>query len=657
MGITKRRIIILILAFVITFGIVLMAVPNKAYADAEVDFTYTNVLDDLRTSTTGESNFDIRNYPYDESKKPQVINFVEYCYSYKRNLRANYGLYVYVYNPQGLNFDTGSKASKIQMAVEYNEEGQALRYEKFSLRFCNKSTESNYNNLFYKFKVVDRKIDGKDFYDRVNSNERRYDVSGIELVTYGENTAQEYGVNGIYKFTGYAKGYGPDDKAENTLACNVEYLETIQLDVHKTYYRTGEYKKNHKHDLTSVYFSVPQRYFDVYGNLQKIKAEWYEYQTTPIVITSSSKVYNEFSKQIGKLSSEIEGDLYSLYTNEQKVTGANGHYYTYDFAYMAPGVADERLTRLFYVFSTNGASISKYVLSGSRLEEYILGYDKTFLKGEIEIPGKVLSADLFETELASDRKSVPYVEGDIHHKLVNFDANDTFNMLSYNELNSGWDKFFDTIFGLKPSNIDQSYKGISPIHIVTDEERNDSDIAKKLLIDGSDTALNEFKQFYDDEKAKECKTVLFRFAQTDYRAFFSSVYNESKGDQICHSSSSNTAVAQESVFFNFDIIELTFCKDGVYTVIPVVSNPIDIVNDIVIPQAPKGLDWLMWLLLLIVLVFVLIILGPYLPIILKVLWIVISFPFKVVGIVFKSIKVLVKKKRKKKKEKKDEKDT
>ena len=42
-------------------------------------------------------------------------------------------------------------------------------------------------------------------------------------------------------------------------------------------------------------------------------------------------------------------------------------------------------------------------------------------------------------------------------------------------------------------------------------------------------------------------------------------------------------VLGESVFFDFDIIQLTFNRDGVYTVIPVVSSPMDIVNAITPP--------------------------------------------------------------------------
>src|SRR5699024_9599028 len=114
-------------------------------------------------SSVGGEPFDLNDYPFDESKDIQVINFVEYCYSYKANMRGNYGLYVYVYNPKGLNLSTNSKSNKIQMAVSYDEDGNPNDYAKFDLQFLSKSEESNYKNLFYKFKVIDREIDGTTF--------------------------------------------------------------------------------------------------------------------------------------------------------------------------------------------------------------------------------------------------------------------------------------------------------------------------------------------------------------------------------------------------------------------------------------------------------------------------------------------------------------
>lgn len=212
---------------------------TPAFAAATgVNFDRTDIMDDLSGATINGKVFDIRDYPFDENGSVQVISFMEYCYSYKANMRANYGLYFYLYNPRGLNLSANSKMNKVQMAVRYDTDGNPNDYEKFDLLFCAKSEESNYKNLFYKFKLVDKAVNGKPFAERVNSNERRYDVSGIELLTYGDKNATEYGVDTTYRFRGFAEGYGSDASAKNTLEIAAQKLETIELSVRHTFYRT-----------------------------------------------------------------------------------------------------------------------------------------------------------------------------------------------------------------------------------------------------------------------------------------------------------------------------------------------------------------------------------------------------------------------------------
>ncbi len=569
-------------------------------------FDKSNVLTDLESS----AEFNLENYPYDTSgnlKSPGVINFVEWCYSPFK--KGDFALYLYFYNPQALNISTTSTSNRVQMAVAYKtnstqenldtvitSDSIPVDYETFNVVFCNKSERAGTEGLFYKFKVVDHKSAyGFNIEERVNPNLRRYDVSGLTLAT--DTGTKEFTVGGTYKFSGYAKGYGADANAESTLKNEgFKELETVSLEVHKTHFRTGEYKKNYKHDLTSVYFSVPDRFFDVYGSLQKIKAEWYEYITTPIAITSNATVYNGLKAQIGIDVTKDSMPL-SLYSGYQQLWhNYTGHYNKYDFGYNVTGEIDTQLNILNYVFSTNGENISEYVLSANRLQTYIEGYNKSYTNGKVEIPGKSLSADLFESDLSEDRKTVSYVDNDIHHKLINFDAGDTFNMLNYNDTTTGAYRFFASLFGLAPSELDQSYNNISPIHIVTDEERNDSDISQTLLIDNNDQKLNEFKDFYDKEKSNGKKTVLFRFAQTDYLTIPVIAYNEETGTNLSGNYGKDTYIVQESIFLNFDIIELTFAKDGEYIVIPAVSSPIDIYNDIEIPANTTFLDTLFsWL--------------------------------------------------------------
>lgn len=103
---------------------------------------------------------------------------------------------------------------------------------------------------------------------------------------------------------------------------------------------------------------------------------------------------------------------------------------------------------------------------------------------------------------------------------------------------------------------------------------------------------------------------------------------------------------QETVNLDFDIIDLTFVKEDVKTVIPVVMSPIDIVHDATPPVYTKSdKNNLGLIFLLILLLLVIIILWPFLPTILKFVWGVITFPFKILAGIGKGISGAVKNKR------------
>ena len=114
---------------------------------------------------------------------------------------------------------------------------------------------------------------------------------------------------------------------------------------------------------------------------------------------------------------------------------------------------------------------------------------------------------------------------------------------------------------------------------------------------------------------------MFRFAKTDYYSA-PAVYTGYTGSI----DESDAYVASQTVFLDFDILSLTFNKEGVYTVIPAVSNPVDIVNGFTPPDA--GLDLGKAFLSLVLLLVLLVLLIICLPLVLKVVWFLISTPFK-----------------------------
>jgi len=630
-------------------------------AESGVGFDETNVLDDLKSSTVNGQPFDITAYPFNENGTMQVIDVVEYCYSFRANQRTNYGLYLYVYNPQGLNLSTDSKRNKVQMAVKYDGEGNPSDYVKFDLRFCSKSEDSNYKNLFYKFKVVDRKVNDTTFAERVNSNERRYDISGIELLTYGQPNATEYGVNGTYKFSGFAEGYGPDANAKSTLKCETKFLETIELEVKHTFYRTKTSSKGagYQNQLDTVYFVVPNRFFESYGTLQRIKAEWYEYKTNDIVVTSNDDFYNRANPYIGVQTGSFDQYGMTQYNESigislgQNAGDAGGGLMAAKWGWnLGSGYLHVPAPALYYLFKTGNISeydpyadiTSNGGVASNQLYDYILLYNKTYNKGRLDVKDGTISADLFTDDIGDYRKlDTAYGKIQKGYSYYDFDADVDLQKLSaWSETSpSFWDNWINWgLWDAMTGNIPQeTSKTISPIYKLKDSDLNgtNSAICDNLMVNAND--VDALKDYYAKAKLNDCSVILFRFATSDYYSAPVDIIELGAGFMWSDKHTSGQAYrAWESVFFDFDIIQLSFKKDGNMTVIPVVSSPIDVVNGIT-PPVDMGDDTAWWKLVLgiLLLVLLIIVLFPILPWIFKgIVWIV-CLPFKAIKALCKAI--------------------
>jgi len=656
--------------------------PTKAFAsEREVSFDETNVLDDLTSSSVNGEPFDIKDYPYNENSDIQVISFIEYCYSYRANLRDNYGLYIYVYNPKGLNISTSEKQNKIQMATSYDSEGKPNDYEKFSLQFLSKVESGDYKNLFYKFKVIDHKVNGMFFHERVNSIERRYDVSGIELTTYGDYNATDYYVGATYLFTGYVEGYGPDENSKSTLSCSTNVLETVELSVKHTFYRskTSSLGVGHQNQLDTVYFSVPKRLIDEYGRLQRIKAEWFEYKTKEILVTSNSDFYNKAKEYIGKPVSTSSPNEFGMYPYNESVGyslglnagDAGGGMNMAKWGWnLGEGFLHVPTNILYYMFLVdNISSYDPYAsnvdiggVESNDLYEWIKKYNTSYDFGTLPIKNGTISADLFESDIDESRKmDTEHGKIQMGYSYYDFDADVDLQVLSSwsSTSPSFWENWVN--FGLGAAftgGPEEESKTVAPIQILksSDLVGSNAQIAENLMINVND--VDSIKSEYNDAVTingvndEEKVVVLFRFATSDY-------YSEEVDIMVLDGGflwndkyiKGEAYIAQESVFFDFDIIQLTFNKDGTYTVIPVVSSPIDVVDDITPPvYVSDGLEWWQILLIVLAVILLIIILWPILPYIINALIWLICLPFKLIGMIFKAIN----KNRKKRKAKKQE---
>ena len=592
----RYRVIILTLLIILSLSLTAFAPSAVAYAadgSNTVNFDSTDVLDDLEGSALNGVPFDVANYPYNKNGEIAVLGFVEYCYSEYENLRGNYGLYLYLYNP-ALK-DISESSNRIQMAVAYGVDGTPTEYNKFSLQYCGKSTGVEANR-FWKFKVVGAEY----FLDIVDVAARTYYVSGVEIWTYGDKTPVEIGVKTSYTWTGFADGYGSSGKSLN---CTAEQSEGIDLEVKHTSYITGmsSLGNGHYNQINTAYFAVPNYYFDNYGHLQKIFAEWYEYKLKNMLVTSDMSLYQmsqQFTGYEMKNTSQDDAVMYSLYYGASTASSsyitqtefewvfnrsANEGYIAppyqniiiiNDYASMIPLSFYSEVSDAYEIFDFLNKYKSAGEVDSNELLEEIYAYSNKLGHGYVDPTEKEISSDLF-FDYVDNGRTLGFQQREV-------DFDDTFDLTSYDSNHGWWDKFVDFGWFGTPEGIDVDIT-VQPIYDVTPEDMAKSDdyISDYLYINSGDVAA--FREYYNEYHSTH-HIILFRFAHTDYfaRAAGHALYDYQNGKRVVTSSASEenpkSYVCSETVFLNFDIISLTFNDDGEYRAFAVVSNPVDIVG-------------------------------------------------------------------------------
>lgn len=549
-----------------------------------IKFDQTNVLEDLNSATLEDGKkFDISYYPVVLNQNPSLLTVMEYCYTNDNNYLSNYNLYFYFYNPGKSLIDYDSSSNMVQLSI-----GDESNYNKYSLIYLNSSED----NVFIKFKL-DLPYDIKQnyFFNNLNPDERIYSVSGFEFDINGKISEYTTGANFIY--TGYSAGYG--DNEDSTLSYTKEDLETVSVNPKQTLYRLKSSSQgiNYQTQLNSVYFTLDNYLLEKYGNLQKIKAQWYEYKTSPIVVLNDESFYNNFNSIKGikvydneknpdgiemeesTISRIFQDNECSLTTAENTggglwnckyifnwpfyVTPLEASYYSYNFP---------EITWLFY---TNGINYQDYSITASQLNDYAINFN-TYNFGKTE---NNMSRDLFLGKVDEGRKEGLNVK--------EFDASDNFNLLDYSSNTNAWQKFFDYFGNWWNIPDTEQIENVNPIYQIKDSDIIGDNVAENLLVDDHDSI--EIENTYLLSKNEDKSTFLFRFATTEY-------YSESVHCGGGLMTDRHGYVAESTVFLNFDILQFTFNKDGESIVIPVVMDPVDIFSDVTPPIENSTTDYL-----------------------------------------------------------------
>ena len=615
-----------------------------AFAETGLNYEQTNVLDDLTGSTVGGKPFDLAQYPYNEQGKPQIIAFTEYAYSFYSDNQANYGLYVYVYNPQGLAFDTDSDRNKIEMAYAGKE-----NWQKYSLQFLNYSTQAGYEGLFYKFKVVLTAEQKDDILSSVEQNARVYEIVGIELSA--ESVVHDYTVAMRYTYSGYSLGYGSSLATESSLACETDGFEKyLNLDVRTTYYRPNG--TNGENDYTqdslhSVYFAVPKDVVSEYGAMSAVHATWLDAVLAPVLVTGNQAAYNAIEKYLGQdIGETVDGLDYAYvgnanYTVVQWAGTSNIYGWTGPYGYNLPdswtalvggtslNEIDRTVSPLYWLVYSGSEenSADDYVLSSEEIQQKLIEYTKKYGGELVNSRYSRVLFDSVASEFTEKNISAEY-EHDLRNEVLG---------------TSWWDK----LWGITHDQSDK-FDGIKAIYPVSDadfvyagEEIDIADTCDNLYISEQD--FTEFKDFYDKNK-DDSIIYLFRYQVSDYISSEATLFTpDSLGGGVWNKTGdSNAYFMQQTVNLDFDIIDVTFTKDNVSTVIPVVSDPVDNIPDGTPPVYTEddkdNMDWLKWLFAALALIIVLVIFAP---IIFPVLGFIVKGVVWVVMLPFKGIAALV----------------
>jgi hypothetical protein len=341
--------------------------------------------------------------------------------------------------------------------------------------------------------------------------------------------------------------------------------------------------------MNTVYFAVDDRLFDDYGELVRIKAQWYEYVTNSIIVTS-----NEYLRdKLLPFLLDYFPDGYRSYIPVPEYVDNTFWDSILDWILGWQGVQNEiydsgvlQDTFIPYLFDTD----TDLFLESDRLAQFVYAhYDKfSYLFMDTVWNGRQIGLNIVDIGRDMKYDMLAYdVQSDWFQAVADYGL---FNVL-------GW--FGNSI------ELGQDYTDVLPIFEVLESHvvGTDKEISERLLIDEHD--VDDFKAFYYDAVAHGKKVILFRHSLTPYYAVDVDFTSDINGEASIRDQS---AMASTSVFLDFDIIQLTFLDANGYKAIPVVASPIDIFPAITRPlqpiKIPTWLDWIPVIILFVVVVVV-----------------------------------------------------
>lgn len=553
-----------LMAVLIIISSIFFGVSGGIYAAAAET---ESLMDELSRITIDGKAFNEADFPAVADGQAEVLYFHEGGYSYYGNAQSDYELIVYIYNP-----NQSSVIADIRNTIQMKM-GSAARYEKYTLSL----ERSTSDNRFFKFSVKLSEAEKTEVLSSLDSLARRYEISSIELMYSGFN-ATDIAIEQTYIFSGYEEGLGQigdDTELSATLNYTIEGgAETVPLEVRHTTWRPEGTNGNSNYtqdSLHSVYFAVPDDIDSKYDYLNSVHCRWLEAYLAPMIATDSIELVETMRNLLiyntGALSGEIIGGgkpnaptefdfsaFNYVLLSDLEVYDAWSHSYlpAYAFGKSADDFAKEKvIERIFITLQTgdNGIVTSDGLLSAIQSEAKN-GYFINDMKVASKYPSYLFES--YDTQFTDT--------------VIEVGKGYTLNS---EEIKANW---WERFWGINHVENKQTFEDIQAIQEVEALTGNKATDCANYYISESD--YSEFYEFYQQNK-NSATIYLLRFATSEYKSMQFEV-DEHLGAGVFKKVETNTYIAQESVYLDFDIIDLEYIKEDVSYVLPVSMSPIDI---------------------------------------------------------------------------------
>jgi len=536
----KRKVICISLLLITLLSSVL---PVLA-ADDSVTIAESSVEADLLAA-----GFDAEAYKERFGSEARIITVREYGY---QNSTTSYDLYLYAYIPELLaaSLDESELIGPIyDITVENGNGGVYYTFKYVTSSECGD---------FFKFKLSG--IKGTDY---IKSGAREYSFCKNISIRYWMSDTQQDETT-VYSISPlWFRCIGTDAKDTYSVDSNIQDLLT--LNVTPVVYRTPTSDKgvHYQYDVFSVYFSVPNEYFEKYDYLKSIDITYREAMWNALVVSSDeNKALAD--KFLGVTFSE--GDFNSAYPS----------------LYVNPFV-----TGGLVVCGTASAVMnnkSNFLFSGHIPMITNVFKVPDYRSDDLFISGKDVAEYL---PYAEDAES--YGANNVS---VEFDK--TFEIESFSSGNKSPEllkKLSKWFYGIHD---EVALDGVEPIVSV------DADFMKGYTTDMNKWCADHlihiddaeaFKSAYDTAKNNDETLVVLRFAVRDYYRAKAAIDTGYKW-----TNDTNSLYAQGTGFQNFRVINLNFMKNGDVYVVPVVHEAVDVnggisaLPDNIIDNAVEGAE-------------------------------------------------------------------